>query len=108
MNQAKDRNNQLNIIKEQFAHYKDGKTKEEFKVQISSRIKFVYVIISQGNIGKDRMENFIREIKLLENVDIFVISKDEHLNSYNDISETQINETDFNELDELINKKLNE
>lgn len=108
LNQAKDRNNQLNTIKEQFAHYRDGKTKKVFKVQISSQIKFVYVIISQGNIGKDRMECFIRKMKLLENVDIFVISKGEHLNSYNDISETKINDKDFNELDKLINKKLNE
>lgn len=107
LNQAKDRNDQLNLIKEKYAHYKDGKTKHNQKVKISSDIKFIYVVISQGNIGKDKMDNFIAGIKLLENVDIFVISKGEHLNSYNDISKTEINVVDFNGLDNLINEKLN-
>lgn len=108
LKQVKGRNNQLNEIKEQFAYYKDGKTKNEYKVQISSETKFIYVIISQGNIRKDRMDNFVREIKLLENVDIFVLSKGEHLNSYGDISKTEINRRDFDELDKLINERLNE
>jgi hypothetical protein len=108
LNQARDRNNQLNTIKEKYAHYKDGKTKINQRIKISSDIKFVYVVISQGNIGRDKMENFISGIKLLENVEVFVISKGEHLNSYNEISKTEINETDFNGLDKLINEKLNE
>lgn len=108
LNQARDRNNQLNTIKEKYAHYKDGKTKINQRIKISSNIKFVYVVISQGNIGRDKMENFISGIKLLENVEVFVISKGEHLNSYNEISKTEINETDFNGLDKLINEKLNE
>ncbi|WP_340156630.1 hypothetical protein [uncultured Winogradskyella sp.] len=108
LNQARDRNNQLNTIKEKYAHYKNGKTKINQRIKISSDIKFVYVVISQGNIGQDKMENFISGIKLLENVEVFVISKGEHLNSYNEISKTEINETDFNGLDKLINEKLNE
>lgn len=107
LNQARERNNQLTLIKEQSAKYKDGKTKIEQYVQISPEIKFIYVIISQGNIGKDRMDNFLKEIKLLENIDIFVISKGEHLNSYNTISKTEINLIAFNELDKLIMDKLN-
>lgn len=107
LNQAKDRNNQLNTIKEKYAHYKDGKTKINQKVKISSDIKFIYVVISQGNIGREKMNEFISGIKLLENVDVFVISKGEHLNSYNDISKTEINKADFNGLDKLINEKLN-
>ena len=108
LNQARDRNNQLNTIKEKYAHYKDGKTKINQRIKISSEIKFVYVVISQGNIGRDKMDNFISGIKLLENVEVFVISKGEHLNSYNGLSKTEINETDFNGLDKLINEKLNE
>lgn len=108
LNQARDRNNQLSTIKEKYAHYKDGKTKIDQRIKISSDIKFVYVVISQGNIGRDKMDNFISGIKLLENVEVFVISKGEHLNSYNEISKTEINETDFNGLDKLINEKLNE
>lgn len=108
LNQARDRNNQLNKIKEKNAHYKDGKTKLNQKVKISADIKFIYVVISQGNIGKDKMNNFITGIKLLENVDVFVISKGEHLNSYSNISKTKINVEDFNRLDKLINEKLNE
>lgn len=107
LNQAKERNSQLNTIKGKYANYKDGKTKHNQKVKISSDIKFIYVVISQGNIGKDKMSDFITGIKLLENVDIFVISKGEHLNSYNEISKTEINVSDFNELDNLINEKLN-
>lgn len=107
LNQAKDRNNQLNTIKEKYAHYKDGKTKINQKVKISSEIKFIYVVISQGNIGREKMNEFISGIKLLENVDVFVISKGEHLNSYKDISKTEINISDFNGLDKLINEKLN-
>lgn len=106
LTQAKDRNNQLNNIKEKYAVYKDGKTKIEQKVKISQDIKFIYVIISQGNIGKDKIDKIITEIKLLENVDIFVISKGEHLNSYKEISKTEINTIDFNELDKLINERL--
>lgn len=108
LNQAKDRNNQLNMIKEKYAHYKDGKTKINQQIKISSDIKFVYVVISQGNISRDKMDNFISGIELLENVEVFVISKGEHLNSYNEIYKTEINETDFNGLDKLINDKLNE
>lgn len=107
LDQAKDRNNQLNTIKEKYAHYKDGKTKINQRIKISSDIKFVYVVISQGNIGRDKMDNFVSGIKILENVEVFVISKGEHLNSYNEISKTEINETDFNGLDKLINEKLN-
>ncbi|QMU63374.1 MAG: hypothetical protein GKR88_03165 [Flavobacteriaceae bacterium] len=100
LNQAKDRNNQLNTIKEKYAHYKDGKTKINQRIKISPDIKFVYVVISQGNIGKDKMNSFINGIKLLKNVDVFVISKGEHLNSYNEISKTEINEEDW-----ICNKK---
>lgn len=107
LDQAKDRNNQLNIIKEKYANYKDGKTKINQRVKISTDIKFIYVVISQGNIGIDKMNDFISGIKLLENVDVFVISKGEHLNSYNDISKTEINIVDFDRLDKLINEKLN-
>lgn len=107
LNQAKDRNNQLNIIKEKYAHYKDGRTKINQRIKISSDIKFIYVVISQGNIVRDKMNEFISGIKLLENVDVFVISKGEHLNSYNDISKTEINVADFNGLDKLIKEKLN-
>lgn len=107
-NQAKERNEQLNKIKNQFAVYKDGKTKKEQKVKISPQIEFIYIIISQGNISKDKMDNYIREIKLLENVNIFVISQGEHLNSYNETSNAEINTVDFDKLDKLIKRKLNE
>lgn len=64
-------------------------------------------MISQGNIGKDKMNDFISGIEFLENIDIFVISKGEHLNSYNDLSKTEVNIADFDGLDNLINEKLN-
>lgn len=107
LNQAIDRNNQLNLIKEKYAVYKDGKSKQEQRIKISSQIKFIYVIISQGNIGKERMDDFIKNIKLLENIDIYVLSKGEHLNSYSDTSKTEINSSDFIQLDNIINEKLN-
>ena len=53
------------------------------------------------------MNDFISGIEFLENIDIFVISKGEHLNSYNDLSKTEVNIADFDGLDNLINEKLN-
>lgn len=107
LNQAKDRNIQMNKIKEQYANYNDGKTKSKQNVKISSQIKFIYIIISQGNIGKDKLEEFVSGIELLENIDIYVLSKGEHLNSYNEIPETEVNIADFNRLDNLIHEKIN-
>lgn len=108
LNQAKEKNELLKLIKGHNAKYKDGKTKQEIEIKFSNEIKFVYVVISQGNIKIEKLNEYIRGIKELENIEIYVLSTGDHLNSYNQHSNWNVNETDFNELDNLINKKMKE
>lgn len=107
LNQAKERNEQLKLIKEKTATCKDGKTKTVSSLAISNKIKFIYVVISQGNIKKEVLNFFIDEIRQLENVGILLLSKGDHLNSYHDNPKWEINKNDFDELDRVLKGKLN-
>lgn len=108
LNQAKEKDELLELIKGKQAKYRDGKTKYEQIIEISENIKFVYVIISQGNINRDRLNGFIKEIRQLNNIEIFVLSEGEHLNSYSESIQLKVNSNDFTELDNLLEDKLNE
>jgi len=107
LNQAKNRNKQLSKIKKKPASYNDGKTKIENKIQISNNIKLIYIVISQGNIAEKKLNKFIKDIRKLKNIDIFLLSKGDHLNSYVKRPKWEINKNDFDKLDRIIDRKLN-
>lgn len=107
LNKAKERNEQLKLIKEKHATCKDGKTKIVSLLAISNKIKFIYVVISQGNIKKEVLNMFINGIRKLENVGILLLSKGGHLNSYHDNPKWEINKNDFDEIDRILEEKLN-
>jgi hypothetical protein len=99
-NQAKERNNQVNLIKNREAFNNDGKTKERTTIKFSSDLKFIYVVISQGNISKSVRDDFISKIGKLKNVEIYFLSNGDHLNSYN--NQNWHIDKDFNTLDKKI------
>jgi hypothetical protein len=106
-NQAKERDDQLNKIKGKKSSYKNGETKKGNDIKISENIKFVYIVISQGNINKEVQLDFIKKIRTLENVEVFILTIGDHLNLYIDNPGWKINQDDFNNLDELLNNYLN-
>lgn len=106
-NQAKERNEQLNKIKKKRCSFNDGETKEKNDITISENIKFIYIIISQGNITKKVQEEFIAQIKELENMDVFLLTTGNHLNSYSEEISYTINIEDFDKLDKIISAELN-
>ncbi len=105
--QAKERNEQLELIKNKLCSIKDGMTKEKNNIKISNKIKLIYVVISQGNIKKSVQDEFIKQIKLLKNVDVFLLTTGDHLNSYHPNPHWAINKGNFDELDEVLSKHLN-
>ncbi len=107
LDQAKERNNQMDLIKGKIANLNDGETKIPGTFIIDTRIKYVYIIISQGNINKTVQEQYMHDIKNLGNADIFILSKGDHLNNYAGNPKWEINENSFNGLDELLNNYLN-
>lgn len=107
LDQAKDRNNQMNFIKGKPAKINDGETKLPETFIIDTNVKFVYIIISQGNINRSTQENYIRNIKNLDNADIFVLSNGDHLNNYGEKPTWEINYSSFTALDNLIISYLN-
>ncbi|WEK20464.1 MAG: hypothetical protein P0Y49_04845 [Candidatus Pedobacter colombiensis] len=105
-NQAKERNDQLNLIKGKRSTSNDGETKGKNHITISENIKFVYVVVSQGNIRKSVQDEFIEQIRSLENVDVFLLTTGDHLNSYHENPKWGINQNHFDSLDELLNEYL--
>jgi hypothetical protein len=106
-NQAKERNEQLNKIKGKKSSSNDGETKEKNSITISKDVKFVYIVISQGNINKKTQLEFIENIRALENVEVFLLTVGDHLNSYHDNPNWEINHVDFDNLDKLLDNYLN-
>ena len=100
--QAKERNEQIDLIKNREAFSNDGKTKEKTTIKFSSDLKFIYVVISQGNISKTVQDDFITQIRQLNNVEIYLLTTGDHLNSYHNNPTWQINSDDFNKLDNKI------
>lgn len=107
IDKAKERNAQMNFIKSQVAQLTDGETKIPGTLKIAKDIKFVYVILSEGNISKSILKRLIDDLKALENIEAFVLSEGDHLNSYDISPRWQINQHDFDALDELLDKYLN-
>lgn len=104
--EAKYKNEQLAKVKNIRAFYKDGITKEEHQVIMDSHLQYVYVILSQGNIAEETLNDYKNEIGELENVSFYILSVGHHLNSYEESHRFIPNTQDFNELDVLITRKL--
>jgi hypothetical protein len=106
-NHAKEKNAQLDKIKRKKCSFNDGETKEKNEITISDNIKFIYIIISQGNITRKVQDEFISQIKELENMDAFLLTNGDHLNTYSNNIFYTINKNEFNRLDKIINIGLN-
>jgi len=105
-NQAKERNDQIDIIKNETAFCKDGKSKVEEKIKFSNEIKFIYIVLSQGNINKTVQDSFIKNIRNLAHVDIFLLTTGDHLNAYHENPKWEINQYDFDRLDKTVEISL--
>jgi hypothetical protein len=101
-NQAKERNDQVEAIKKSSAKCNDGKTKVQRTLKFSDDLKFIFIVISQGNINKKTQDDFITQIRQLKNVEIYLLTTGDHLNSYHNNPTWQINSDDFNKLDNKI------
>lgn len=106
-NQAFDKNSQIELIKGQKASTNHGQTKVRNEFTVSDDAKFIYIVISQGNIKRSIQQDFIRDIRLLPNVEIFLLTTGDHLNSYRPVPRWEINKEDFDSLDDLLDKYLN-
>lgn len=106
LNQAIEKDELLEKIKGQPAKYKDGKTKNEFRINISKDIKFIYIVLSSGNIRSNKLIEYVNGINKLNNIEIYILSTGEHLNSYSLTSDWVLNKSDFDKLDVIITNKL--
>lgn len=104
--QAQERDNQIEAIKKSSAKNKDGETKNQKELNFSENLKYIFVIISQGNIKKNNLDDHIRQIRLLNNVEIYLLTTGDHLNTYNEFPKWEINFDDFNKLDQKISECL--
>ena len=106
-NQAKAFNEKIEKIKGHQAHHKDGKTKASSKISFSEDLKLCYVILSSKNITNSKMADYIDRIKQLENIELFILTSESHLNAYSDNFKATINQEEFDNLDNFILSKLN-
>lgn len=77
-NQAKERDYQVEVIRKSTANCNDGKTKVQKFLNFSDNLIFIYIVISQGNISKTTQVNFIKQIKQLSNVEIYLLTIGDH------------------------------
>lgn len=101
MKQAITKNQQINLIKN-----RNAKINGEVYF-ISPDIMFNYLLLSEKNGLKGLHSQNMVTIKTLENIDAFILSDGDHLNSYNLKSTFTANELEFNRLDSLLDKHLN-
>jgi len=100
----------LALIKDKDCKIRDGITKEDKHYNISSTASFNVVIVSDQNINPKTLKNHLENIKKLGgDVEIYILSKKEHPNTYGYtkeklIKKIEINDADFNR---LINKLNN-
>lgn len=107
LEQAKERGEQMSIINGVKSTYNDGETKIQNPLLISKKIQFIYIIISQGNISKLKLDNFINDIRMIKNIDILLLSTGDHLNAYHQNPQWIPNGLDFNKLDNILESQLN-
>ena len=104
---AKEMSDQLKKIKGLKCSYKDGETKHSQELKIAEDIEVVYIVLTDGNIKKEKINSFIDQIQELENVDVKVLTSGDHLNSYDQNPNFELRKEDFDALDQKLDDLLN-
>ncbi len=87
-----------------------GETKERRDFKASDKISYDIVIMSDTNINRGLLEKQLGQIKKLKpKIDVFILTKDKHPNSYNLstqslLSQIIINKADFDKMFRKLNK----
>ena len=97
-------------IKDKKVSLRIGETKERRDFKISDKISYDIVIMSGTNINKNLLEKHLEQIKKIKpKIDVFILTKSKHPNTYNLsiqslLSQIVINEADFDRMFKKLNK----
>ncbi len=103
-NLAKKYSNLIKNIRNKKVSLKIGETKERRDFKVSNKITYDIVIISDTNINKELLEKQLKQIeKLKPKIDVFILTKGKHPNSYNLpiqslLSQIIVNKADFDRM----------
>lgn len=50
---------------------------------LNKKIKYHILLVSNLNINKDKIDDYISQVKKLNNIDIYVLTSEAHPNTYN-------------------------
>lgn len=100
IDQATARNMQMNLIKNKIT------TINGEQYFISPEIKFNYVLLSEKNGLRGLHHQNMEKIQALNNINAFLLSDGDHLNSRSEGAIFKANEQDFERLDSLLAKHL--
>jgi len=109
-NLAKKYSNLIKNIKDKKVSLRIGETKERRDFKISDKISYDIVIMSGTNINKNLLEKHLEQIKKIKpKIDVFILTKSKHPNTYNLsiqslLSQIVINEADFDRMFKKLNK----
>ena len=99
---SKNRDEELNVIKENNGTWNRDKVKMEFC--FNKDLKWNYIVLSEGNITKEQIENVKRGFKNNMDSNLFILSSGEHLNTYNE-ENFIINDEAFNSIISIVNQR---
>ena len=91
-----DKNNQMNLIKGHSVNI------SRQKYTISNQVKFIYILLSTKNNGKNSHETNMANIKQFGNINAYLLSEGDHLNSYDKSPILKVHQKDFDDLDKLL------
>jgi hypothetical protein len=79
---CKDKETLITDIRGKSCKIKDGITKKSRDLEIDSNLKYHVVIVNDGNITKEQMKQNIEGTKGLDNVCVYLLSAEQHPNTY--------------------------
>ena len=111
MDFCRDRESLINQFKNQHVIFKIGKSKEIKHSTFDQSVKYHILIISLVNSGKEIIEQYPLINKKLTNIELYILSRDTHPNSYKYpqdelIDQIKIDESEFHRLFFRLNRKF--
>ncbi|BCZ46836.1 hypothetical protein psyc5s11_29030 [Clostridium gelidum] len=82
VNYCKNRRYLLDMLERNLCKCNDGITKEKFTLKFGDKPTCHLVIVSNKNISKRELDENIKKIKCISNIELYFLSNGEHPNSY--------------------------
>lgn len=82
VNYCEKRNCLLNMLRRKLIKCNDGITKEKFTLKFGDKSICHLVIVNNKNISKRELDENIKNIKCISNIELYFLSNGEHPNSY--------------------------